>query len=79
MPFTKINRNAYFFEIVAEQDITLDFEVILLPGQVSYANHPSLMLRNVLASEHFFLAGISFAKATEISLVSIPSHVGSLF
>ena len=32
MPFTKINRNAYFFEIVAEQDITLDFEVILLPN-----------------------------------------------
>ena len=28
----KINRNAYFFEIVAEKDKTLDFEVALLPN-----------------------------------------------
>jgi len=31
MPCTKTNRNAYFFEIEAEQDRTLNFEVILLP------------------------------------------------
>ena len=30
MPCTNISRNAYFFEIVAEQDIALDFKVTLL-------------------------------------------------
>ena len=35
MPFTKIYRNTFFFEIVAEQDITLDFKVILLENRNS--------------------------------------------
>lgn len=47
MPCNKINRNAYLFEEIAEQDITLDVEVILdhLGGETTLTpniNQPKL-------------------------------------